>query len=149
LDTLGLKSAVWPFFLNQQKANRTWAPYFPYILSILSISDRDHLWDFIRGTLLIFVFLELDALCKVAFDQGCKATFEPDDEDYPLRIETPDGGKIGISSHILTRIGMEFMSPQWIVRSSLEQPDTVISGDVEPADTVVRASVPPLRANSE
>jgi len=126
LDTLRLKGAVWYFYLNDEKANRTWAPYFPFVLSI---SDRDHLWKFIRGTLCIFVFVEWDALCKVALDRGCKATVDPDDGDYPLRIETPSGGKVGISTHILNRIGMEFMSPQWIVRSSLEWSDLNSQGD--------------------
>src|ERR1700733_46919 len=121
LKTLGLKNAVWPFFLNQHKADRTWAPYYPFTLSI---SDSDHLWNFIRGNLFIFVFVVLDLLCKIALDEGCSATVDSDNGEYPLRIETPDGGTIGISSHILARIGMEFVSPQWIVRSSLERQDT-------------------------
>lgn len=121
LDTLGLKNAVWSFFLNKHKANRTWAPYFPFVLSI---SDCDHLWEFIRGNLFIFVFLELDALCKIAHDEGYKATFNSDNEEYPLWIDAPDGCRFGVSSHMLMRIGMEFLSPQWIVRSSLERADT-------------------------
>jgi hypothetical protein len=118
LKTLGLKNAVWPFFLNERKADRTWAPYFPFILSI---EDADHLWNFIRGSLFIFVFVQLDALCEIALDEGCKANVDADNREYPLRIETPDGDTINISSHMLTRIGLEFISPQWIVRSSLER----------------------------
>jgi len=118
LKTLGLKNAVWPFFLNEHKAGRTWAPYFPFILSI---DDADHLWNFIRGSLFIFVFVEMDALCKIALDEGCKATVDPNNGEYPLHIETPDGGSINISSHMLTRIGLEFVSPQWIVRTALER----------------------------
>ena len=118
LGTLGLKDAVWPFFLNKYKADRTWAPYFPFILSIDNV---DHLWNFIRGSLFILVFVELDALCKIAFDEGCNATVDSDNWEYPLRIEKPDGRTINISSHMLTRIGLEFVSPQWIVRTSLER----------------------------
>jgi hypothetical protein len=118
LDTLGLKNAVCPFFLNQHKADRTWAPYFPFVLSI---SNCDHLWEFVRGNLFIIVFVEIDVLCRIAHDEDYKATFDSDNEEYPLRIETPDGGTIGVSSHILMRIGMEFLSPRWIVRSSLER----------------------------
>jgi hypothetical protein len=118
MNTLGPKNAVWSFFLNEHKTDRTWAPYSPFILSI---DDADHLWSFIRGSLFIFVFVELDALCKIALDEGCKATIKRDNGEYPLQIETPDGGAINISSHILTRIGLEFLSPQWIVRSSLER----------------------------
>jgi hypothetical protein len=99
LGSLKLNS-LWPFFLNEPKSDRIWAPYFPFILTI---EEWDHLWKFIRGNLFIVVFVELDALCKVALDEGCKATFDLDDELRPLRIEVPDGGKVYISSHILTR----------------------------------------------
>lgn len=122
LDALGVRNAVWPFFLNQHKADRTWAPYSPFVLSI---RDCDHLWDFIHGKLVIVVFIELDALCKIADDGGYKATFDSDDGEYPLRIEAPDGSSIGVSSHMLMRIGMEFLSPRWIVRTSLERVDTL------------------------
>jgi hypothetical protein len=125
LNSLGLKNAIWSFFLNEHKAHRTWAPYFPFILSI---SHIDHLWDFIRGNLFIFVFVELDALCKTALDVGCKPTVAPENGEYPLHIETPDGASVGISSHMLTRIGLEFMSPRWIVRSSLERSDPLSVG---------------------
>src|SRR5271157_1070292 len=67
LGSLRLKGSVWPFFLNQPKSDRTWQPYFPFILTI---EDRNHLWEFIRGNLFIFVFVELDALCKIALDKG-------------------------------------------------------------------------------
>jgi len=120
LETLGLKDAVWIFFLNEHKADRTWAPYFPFILSIY---DSAHLWNFIRGNLFIFVFVEMSALCKIALDEGCKATVDLDNEKYALWIETPDRGTVAISSHMLTRIGMEFVSPAWVVRSSLERLD--------------------------
>jgi hypothetical protein len=129
LGSLKLKS-LWPFFLNEPKSHRTWAPYFPFILTI---EDRDHLWEFIRGSLFIFVFVELDALCKIALDKGCKATFDQDDESCRLRIEVPDGGgTVGISSHILGRIGMEFMSPQWVVLCSLERLKGAIAGVTSP-----------------
>ena len=120
LRTLGLKNTVWPFFLNQYKTDRAWAPYSPFILSI---DDPDHLWNFICGKLFIFVFVELDALRKIALDEGCKATVDQDNGEYPFHIETPACGRICISSHMLTRIGLEFISPKWIVRSSLERLD--------------------------
>jgi hypothetical protein len=118
LERLGLKNAIWPFFLNEYKAQRTWAPYFPFVLSI---SDADHLWDFIRGSLFIFVFAEPDAMCKIARDDGHQAAFDVDNEDFPLGIEMSSGGQIRISSHMLNRIGLDFLSPRWIVRSALER----------------------------
>jgi len=117
LKTLKPKNAFWTFFLNEHKANRTWAPYSPFTLSI---DDSDHLWNFIRGNLFIYVFVEFDALRKIALDEGCEATVDPDDGEYPLRIQTPEGGPLCISSNMLARIGLEFMSPGWIVRCSLE-----------------------------
>jgi hypothetical protein len=118
LEALGLKDAIWPFFLNEYKAQRVWAPYFPFVLSI---TDADHLWDFIRGSLFIFVFAELDAICEIARDNGHQAAFDPDNQDFPLAIEIAGGGQIRVSSHMLTRIGLDFLSPRWIVRSSLER----------------------------
>ncbi|MGC2494118.1 hypothetical protein [Candidatus Binatus sp.] len=117
LDTLALK-APWAFFLNTPKSVRTWAPYLPFILTI---EDKDHLWDFIRGNLHILVLVESDALCQIAIDKGCKAKIDLDDEDYPLHVEVPGGDRMaGISGHILTRIGMEFVSPEWMVLCSIE-----------------------------
>jgi hypothetical protein len=117
MDSLEIK-APWPFFLNRFKSDRTWAPYLPFILTI---EDKDHLWDFIRGDLFILVLVEMDALCQIAIDKGYKATFDQDDELYPLRVEVPGGdGRVGISEHILARIGMEFVSPEWVVLASIE-----------------------------
>jgi hypothetical protein len=65
--------------------------------------------------------VELDALCQIALDTGYNAKFDRDDESYPLRVEIPGGdGMSGISGHILARIGMEFVSPEWLVLSSTE-----------------------------
>ena len=117
LRSLELK-APWAFSLNNAKSERRWAPYLPFILTI---EDKDHLWDFIRGNLFILVLLELGTLCKIALDKGYKAKFDPDDEAYPLRVEAPGGdGMAGFLSHILTRIGMEFVSPEWVVGCSIE-----------------------------
>lgn len=126
LEAVGLKDAVWPFFLNEHKAQRTWAPYVPFLLSII---DPDHLWEFIRGSLFIFVFVELDAICKIARDCGHKANFDIDNEHFPLGIETSVGGTIRVSTHMLTRIGLEFLSPRWIVSSSLERSSDPAHGE--------------------
>jgi hypothetical protein len=117
IDSLGLK-APWVFFLNQPKSDRAWAPYLPFILTI---EDKDHLWNFIRGNLFILVLVESDALCQIAIDKGYKAKIDLDDELYPLYVEFPGGdGMARISGHILARIGMEFVSPEWVVLSSIE-----------------------------
>jgi hypothetical protein len=96
LAPLDLK-APWVFFLNQAKSNRTWAPYMPFILTI---KEKDHLWDFIQGHLSVLVLVEPDSLCRIALDKGYKAKFDRGDERYPLRIEIPgaDGMATGVLS---------------------------------------------------
>jgi hypothetical protein len=117
MNSLELKDPL-IFFLNQQKSERTWAPYSPFVLTIV---NKSHLWHFIQGNLFIFVFVELGRLCEIALDKGYPAKFDWDHVDYPLRIEVPGcDGTAGISRHILNRIGMEFVSPEWIVLSSIE-----------------------------
>jgi hypothetical protein len=107
------------FLLNQAKSGRTWAPYLPFVLTIES---KDDLWDFIRGNLFIVVVVEVDTLCQIALREGAsEAKFDPYDKLYPLRVEFPgDEGMSGISNHLLARIGMEFVSAEWIVLSSIE-----------------------------
>jgi len=114
--------APWVFFLNEAKSTRTWAPYVPFTLTI---ENKDHLWDFIRGNLSIVVLIELDALCQIALDKGYQAKFDRDNEDYPLRVKIPGYDDMtGISRHILERIGREFMSPQLVVLASIEIMET-------------------------
>lgn len=118
MNSLGLKNPL-VFFLNQDKSERTWAPYSPFVLTIV---NKNHLWAFIQGNLFIFVFLELGRLCEIALDKGYLAKFDWDDVEYPLRIEVPGcDAPAGISRHILRRIGMEFVSPEWIVLSLIER----------------------------
>lgn len=117
MERLKLK-APWVFFLNEVKSTRAWAPYLPFILTI---EAGDHLWNFIRGNLCIFVLIEVDALCQIALDKGYQAEFDRDDEDYPLRVRIPGfDGMPGISRHMLARMGMEFVSPRWVMQASIE-----------------------------
>lgn len=110
--------APWAFFLNQPKADRVWAPYMPFTLSI---ERKDDLWAFIRGKLFILVLVELETLCQIAKDKGYRAEFDQNNELYPLRVEVPGAeGMAGVSAHMLARIGMEFVSPEWVVLSSVE-----------------------------
>jgi hypothetical protein len=118
MSSLVLEDTPWPFFLNTFKSNRAWAPYLPFVLTI---EDRAHLWDFIRGNISIIVLVEMARLCQIALDKGYRATFDQDDEIYPLYVEVPGCESMGrISAHLLARIGMEFVSPEWIVLSSIE-----------------------------
>jgi hypothetical protein len=117
VSSLALKEP-WAFFLNQAKSDRSWAPYLPFILTI---EDKHHLWDFIRGALIIVVMVEVGRLCQIAIEHGYDVKFDRNDAEYPLRVGIPPAdGMAGISAHILARIGMEFVSPEWLVLSSIE-----------------------------
>ena len=108
----------WPFFLNEFKSARAWSPYTPFVLSI---KDSRHLYDFIRGHLFIFVMMETDELCAIASDMGYDAIFDFDDLDYPLKIQIPEmDGPARIAAQFLARIGMEFVSPEWLIKVSVQ-----------------------------
>ena len=108
----------WIFFLNEFKSNRAWAPYYPFTLSIKSESA---LYDFIQGELYLLVLLDCDVLSELAAKRGYAVDLNLDDQEYPIRV-TKDGveGYARISSHILQRSALEFLSPAWIIRASLE-----------------------------
>lgn len=108
----------WVFSLNEFKSNRAWAPYYPFTLSIQS---ERALYDFIQGELYLLVLLDCDVLSELAAKHGYAVNLNLDDNEYPLRL-TRDGveGYAQISSHILNRSALEFLSPAWIIRSSVE-----------------------------
>jgi hypothetical protein len=111
--------APWLFQLNEIKATRAWAPYMPFTLSL---RGKDNLWKFIRGYVVLLVVFDLEQLCSIAKQKGYDAKLEPDDEGLPeFRILLPEaGGYVGPSAQMLARIAMEFVSPDWLVTSSIE-----------------------------
>lgn len=109
---------IWAFALNEIKNQGAWSPYLPFTLSI---ANRDHLWAFIRGELYILVLIETANLCRIAAAAGCEAKFNRDDTDRSLQIGLPGADQqMKISSHLLARIGMEFVSPEWIVLTAID-----------------------------
>jgi hypothetical protein len=117
LNSLPL-SLPWLFSLNAVKNEQSWSPYLPFTLTI---RDHDHLWAFIRGEIFIAVILDFDRLTSIARSCGISAQLDLEDRDYPLQITIPDmEAPAKVSSHILTRIGLEFISPNWLVTSSIE-----------------------------
>jgi hypothetical protein len=118
-------ASPWLFFLNTMKNDQAWSPYLPFTLTI---KDRDHLWAFIRGEIFIVVVLDFQQLIDIAKKFGLSMQLDLKDENYPLEIDIPGGEKPAkISSHILTRIGLEFVSPNWLISSSIESLKNVIS----------------------
>jgi hypothetical protein len=118
-------ASPWLFFLNTMKNDQARSPYLPFTLTI---KDRDHLWAFIRGEIFIVVVLDFQQLINIARNLGISMRLDLDDENYPLEIDIPGEEKPAkISSHILTRIGLEFVSPNWLIGSSIENMKNLIS----------------------
>jgi hypothetical protein len=108
----------WVFRLNEFKSERAWAPFTPFTLTI---ADKDQLWAFVRGDVYVLVVLDADVLVQSAVDKGYEAQLDHQREDYPLQIKVPGADEpIGVSQQVLQRIGMECVSPQWAVLSSIE-----------------------------
>lgn len=108
----------WVYSLNSFKSSRTWAPYMPFVLTL---RDAEALWQFIRGEIFIIVVLDLEVLFKVVRKKGIELTINSENGEYPLLAKlVKNEGIVGISEHILTRVGLEFVSPEWIVLSSVE-----------------------------
>ncbi|MFI0845621.1 hypothetical protein [Mesorhizobium sp. IMUNJ 23232] len=110
----------WAFMLNQLKSTRSWAPFQPFVLSI---KNKQDLWDFISGKLVIMVMVEPDALIEFAAMHGKKAWVDGTDPAFHLHFDgSPDeGGLAVISENLIARIGLEFISPRWIVSSALDR----------------------------
>ena len=109
--------APWMFSLNGAKIDRDWAPYFPFTLTI---REFDHLWAFVRGDIYLMVLVGPRQMEAIGSRNGNSATFDPEDHFYPLSVNLPDnGGAMRIASQALARIGMECVSPDWLITNSL------------------------------
>ena len=108
----------WIFYLNVLKSNQNWAPYIPFTLSIKS---ENALYDFIRGALHIIVVLDFEIISERFAASGYRVELRLHDQDHPVRIAR-DGleAYADVSSHILTRSALEFLSPAWIIASCIE-----------------------------
>jgi len=99
------------FDLNSYKSGRGWSPYYPFTLSI--VSSR-HLYDFIEGELYLLVILDHDYFSREAALLDVVVNFENDSGLFS-RDEGPGEGKVGVSNQFLLRIGLEFLSPRWVL----------------------------------
>jgi hypothetical protein len=111
-------ASPWLFSLNALKNDQTWAPYSPFVLSI---RKHDPLWAFIRGDVFLIVLFDLARVQQIASDAGALVVFDKNNDDHPFTVNIPGvDGAVGISKALLARIGIEFVSPDWLVRSSIE-----------------------------
>jgi hypothetical protein len=111
--------SIWLFNLNELKNTRAWAPYIPFTLTLTS---NDNLWSFVRGDVFVLIVLELEQLCIIAKKMGYDASIEREEDGAPsFRFRIPESeGVAGPSSFTLARIGIECVSPEWLVKASIE-----------------------------
>ena len=141
-DRLNLEAPIMHMW-NAERQDRNWAPYYPFTLTIENV---EHLWAFVRGDIYIMVFVGMRQLEQIAADRGWEAVFDPVDADYPLRINFGnEGGGMRISSHLLGRIGIECVSPEWMITNSIDSFQAVSHLDLDPKTTSITAS-PELNA---
>lgn len=106
------------FFLNEFKADRDWAPYQPYTLSI---RDREALYKFIWGEIYIVVLYEPDHLRQLAKREGVEIELQPVDSDIAFKFS--HSGSIGpayMSKQLFARLAFDFTSPSWLLRYAIE-----------------------------
>ncbi|MPN11177.1 hypothetical protein SDC9_158478 [bioreactor metagenome] len=108
-------------FLNMIKNNQDWVSYIPYPLSIY---NKEHLIDFIIGTLGIVVIIDLYDIKRIASRLDLKYE-ETTDRNMPLQFylfgedKTQAIGFFGLSGHYLMRVFLEMYSLEWLIRNSL------------------------------
>jgi hypothetical protein len=109
---VGAANAI--FFLNDQKNNRTWAPYQPFLASI---RNEDHLLDFIEGRLFLIVVIDTQVLCALMSDDEWTVRYRPV-HDYVIQCRhRPTKGGFGISGEFFARAAYEFVSLAWIAEA--------------------------------
>jgi hypothetical protein len=86
-------------------------------------------------TMWVQTLVELDTLRQIAVGNGCEASIDRDNPERLLHITVPnlDLGA-DVSSQFLARIGMEFVSTEWAVLSSIEMIKRSAQGIAEELD---------------
>jgi len=107
----------WLFLLNDYKNERAWSPYKPFTLTFTRAND---VWDFYTDELCVIVIFDTPQFKNILHELGYTGHFSPEKEyclsvnipmlDEPARISTP----------FLERMALEFVSPRWLLSSSLE-----------------------------
>ncbi|MCR9280835.1 MAG: hypothetical protein NXH99_04035 [Rhodobacteraceae bacterium] len=128
----------WMFSLNGAKNDRDWAPYYPFTLTI---RELDHLWAFVRGDIFLMILVGPRQLEAIGARNGNTSKFDPDDDIYPLSVNLAEGGSMRIASQALARIGMECVSPDWMISSSLASFQSAMDKTKNDPSTYILASV--------
>jgi hypothetical protein len=109
---VGKANAV--FMLNDDKNDRAWAPYMPFVTSI---RDEEYLLDFIEGRLFLIVVIDAQVLCDMMSDDEWTVRYRPDHAYVIQCLHRPSKGFIGLSGQFFARTGYEFASLAWIAEA--------------------------------
>lgn len=122
------------FLLNDDKNDRAWAPYMPFVASI---RDEGHLLDFIEGHLILIVVIDAQVLCDMMSNDEWAVRYRPD-HDYVIQcLHRPSKAFIALSGQFFRRAGYEFASLAWIAeahRPSLERLKDFAGDSFDPLD---------------
>jgi hypothetical protein len=94
------------FFLNDEKTEKRWVPYLPFVNSI---RDTNALFDFVAGNMILLVLVDAAYLCKQLTMPGWKVSMIK----HPtmiIRFEHENGDTFAASQQFYGRLGFEFMS---------------------------------------
>jgi hypothetical protein len=102
------------YMLNDNKNDRAWAPYMPFVTSI---RDEEYLLDFIEGRLILIVVIDTQVLCDMMSDEKWAVRYRPD-HDYVIQcLHRPSKTFTGLSGQFFARAGYEFASLAWIAEA--------------------------------
>jgi hypothetical protein len=127
------KTRVQFALLNSDKYTGTWAPFFPFVLSI---DDVEECFGFAAGEFSILVHIDLDEAVRIAKRRGYVLTFDkPKDEYVPDHItdddwlwwfkpSKPSASEVdyfAVGPHMVSRLFFEFASLKWLIAASVER----------------------------
>lgn len=111
----------WVFILDDYRNEMNWLSYYPFVLSI---TDPENLFRFIVGDILIIVTIDVSRIKSIATKIGLKFEANKDSSESPFEFyliskdTKKTVGMFAISSHMITRIALEFVSLKWLIENS-------------------------------
>ncbi|QYA04554.1 hypothetical protein [Rhizobium sp. B21/90] len=110
--------APWVFIWNDPLERLSWMPYLPPTASIV---NPEHLWAMLRGIISIAIVVDMVGLEEIVAELGFEGRFDPQEPSHPLLISFgSNAGCMWISQDMLGRVGMECVSPRWLVKNSID-----------------------------
>lgn len=99
------------FILNDEKSNKSWVPYLPFVNSI---RDPEALFNFITGKLTLIVMVDAAYLCESLSTPDWRVTMI----EHPamqILFEYDRGTTLAVSRQMYGRLGFELLSLKWLV----------------------------------